>query len=112
MFKLNQTTTFTWPVTVSIPSDGGRHTKETFDAEFLRLPQSKLREMQQSIERGDLNDEMFVRQILVGWKGITSDGEEVPFSEHTLAQVLDITGVAGAIVMAYAEAQTGLIRKN
>lgn len=112
MFKINVSATFFWPVTVSLPADGGRHQKETFDAEFRRLPQSKLKEMQAAIERGELNDEGFVREVLVGWKGVTNEGEDVPFSETTLAQVLDITGVAGAIVVAYAEAQSGLQRKN
>ena len=112
MFKINQSTSFFWPVTVMLPADGGKHQKETFDAEFKRLPQSRLKEMQGLIERGEINDDAFVREVLLGWKGITDGGDEVPFSEGALSQVLDVSGVAGAIVMAYADAQSGLARKN
>ena len=35
MFRLNQSNTFLWPVTVSLPESGGKHSKETFDAEFV-----------------------------------------------------------------------------
>ena len=40
-FVLKQSDTYKWPVTVEIPIDGGRFDKQTFDAEFKRLPQER-----------------------------------------------------------------------
>jgi hypothetical protein len=112
MFKLKQTATYTWPVTVSVPTDGGRYEKETFDGEFRRMAQTRLKEMQAQIEAGKMTDDAFVREVLVGWRGVTNDGEEVPFSASALDTLLDIPQVAAALVVAFAESHSGLLRKN
>jgi len=112
MFKLNQTATYFWPVTVAVPADGGRHEKETFDGEFRRMSQSRLKDLQAQIEAGKMTDDGFVREVLVGWKGVTSGGEDVPFSASALDQLLDIPQVAASIVVAFAESHAGIIRKN
>ena len=36
MFKIVQNPTYTWPVTLELPADGGKTEKATFDAEFKR----------------------------------------------------------------------------
>lgn len=112
MFKLSQSPTFWWPVTVAFAADGGRHQKETFDAEFRRVPQSRLREMREAIERGEMGDAEFVREVMAGWRGVSDGGDEVPFSETALGRMMEIPGAAAAVVVAYAEAQSGLVRKN
>lgn len=109
MFKLKQTPTFTWPVEVNLPTDGGKFDKQTFDAVFKRRTTTEVKELQ---ERDGMSDPVFVREVLVGWSGITDEGEDVPFSDGALAQMLEIPGVSGAIVQAFYAAITGLKRKN
>ena len=112
MFKLKQTPTFKWPVEVNIATDGGKFVKETFDAEFKRVTQPELAELQRKIEAGELTDRALVQSIITGWDGVTEDGEPVPFSQQALGQMLDIPGAAAGIVFAFVQAQSGVVRKN
>jgi hypothetical protein len=108
MFKLSQSATFTWPVECQLPIDGGKFEKATFDAEFRRKTMSELSDMQEALK----TDAEFVREIMTGWKGVTDDGAEVPFSEAALGQMLAIPGVSASIVLAYRAAIVGLKQKN
>lgn len=109
MFKLQQSTTFTWPVEFNLPTDGGKFEKQTFDATFRRQTSDQIKERQ---DREGMTDLVFCRELVVGWKGITSDGEEVPFSADALEQVLQVPGAAAAMVQAFYVAVSGLKRKN
>jgi hypothetical protein len=109
-FVLKQTASYTWPVPLLIPVDGGRREKHSFDAEFKRLPQSRINEiikLARALEVGRADDEMLddktaAREILIGWSGITDDnGKDVPFSESALDQLLEIPTVAGQIIRAW-----------
>ena len=48
-FKLDQSGTYKWPVTVEVPMDNGKHDKHKFDGEFKRVTQSRIREMNELI---------------------------------------------------------------
>ena len=109
-FVLKQTASYTWPVPLLIPVDGGRREKHSFDAEFKRLPQSRINEiikLARALEmgRGDdesLDDKSAAREVLIGWTGITDDaGKELPFSESALAELLEIPTIAGQIIRAW-----------
>jgi hypothetical protein len=109
-FVLKQTASYTWPVPLLIPVDGGRREKHSFDAEFKRLPQSRINEiikLARALEmgRGDdesLDDKTAAKEILIGWAGITDDaGKELPFSESALAELLEIPTIAGQIIRAW-----------
>jgi hypothetical protein len=110
-FVLKQSATYTWPVPLLIPVDGGRREKHSFDAEFKRLPQTRIDEiikLARAVElgRSDETEELsqVPREILVGWHGITDDdGKEVPFSESALNQLLQIPTIPGQIVQAWFE---------
>lgn len=112
MFKLKQSASFFWPVSVNVPGDGGKFEKQTFDVEFKRATQAKLQDIQTQAEAGTVKDRDIAREVVVGWRGVTDDGAEVPFSAGTFDALLDVPTVAGAIVIAYAEAHAGLVRKN
>jgi len=112
MFKLNQSESFFWPVEILIPGDGGKFEKQTFDAQFKRKTQEDLLGLRSRIEAGELTDAGFAREVLLGWKGISENGEDVPFSETTLEQVLNVPNVATAIVVAFVNAHAGVARKN
>ena len=124
-FVLKQSTSYKWPVSVKLPADGGKFEKQTFDAEFKRLPQARINEIQTEVQArikaaersespdGGISDQSIADELLVGWAGVVdADGDEVPFSEATKQQLLDIPTVAAAIIVAYFESLTGTKAKN
>lgn len=112
MFKITQSQTYSWPVSVNIPTNGGQYDKQTFDGEFKRLSDARLKEIRSKVEADELTDADFAREVMVGWKGVTDGEQEVPFSAGALDQLLDIPGVSAAVVMAVIESLSGLKRKN
>lgn len=113
MFIISQKASYTWPVTVEFPVDGGKTERQTFDAEFRRIPQSRMADLRKQIEAGDVTDMDICLEVLTGWAGVTDDrGESVPFSEGAKAQLLDVPLVAAAVVMAWMQSLTGAKRKN
>lgn len=121
-FVLKQSTTYTWPVTLILPVDGGRREKHTFEGEFKRLPQTRINEIvrqARAMERGRfdeddvLEDQDAAKEILMGWSGVVDDdGAEIPFSDTLLDQLLEIPTVAGQIVRAWFESLEVAKRKN
>lgn len=67
-FVLAQTESYSWPVTVEFPIDGGRFEKQSFDAVFKRLPQTRIREIWDLIQAGELNDDELCAEVLTGWR--------------------------------------------
>lgn len=112
MFKIAQTATYTWPVSVEFPTDGGRNEKASFDVEYKRLSQTRLNEIRDSIEKGTITDADLAREAITGWSGITDADGPVPYSETARDQLLDIPMVASAIVMALFSSIAGAKRKN
>lgn len=124
-FVLKQSDSYTWPVSIKLPANGGKRERQTFDAEFKRLPQSRINEIQREVqlrvkanEKGEdtgegVSDQSIADEILVGWDGIIDgDGEPVPFSNAVKAQLLDVPMMAGALVAAYFESLVEQKRKN
>ena len=124
-FVLKQSSSYVWPVTVKLPISGGKFEKQTFDAEFKRLPQARINKIQievqariKSSERNEtaddsISDQTIADEILIGWAGVLDeDGDEVPFSESMKQQLLDIPTMASAIIVAYFDSLTGTKTKN
>ena len=88
-FVLKQSDTYTWPIQLILPVDGGRREKHTFDGEFKRLPQSRIneiikqaRKMESVVTDEDdfLEDQAAAKEVLVGWSGVVDDdNKEIPF---------------------------------
>lgn len=112
MFKIVQSNTYTWPVTIELPADGGKTSKASFDVEFHRFTQAKVDEVKQAVERGEMRDTDLARDAMVGWSGIVDENGPVPYSEAARDQLLDIPMVATAIVMALLGSIAGAKRKN
>ena len=124
-FVLKQSNSYVWPVTVKLPISGGKFEKQTFDAEFKRLPQARINKLQvevqariKSSERNEasddsISDQSIADELLIGWSGVLDeDGDEVPFSESMKQQLLDIPTLASAIIVAYFDSLTGVKTKN
>ena len=110
MFIISQTASYSWPVTVEVPVSGGKFEKQSFDAEFKRLPQSQIVELRDAEGTTDI---AFAREVLVGWKGIhDANKQELPYSESARDMLLDIPTVATAVVMAFFASLSGSKAKN
>lgn len=107
MFTLSKSNTYSWPVVVEFPVSGGKFHKETFDAEFLRLSQTEIAQIGETV-----NDKDAIKRVMVGWKGVTDNGEDLPFSEEALDRMLDIPLVSMAILAAYRDSVLGIKAKN
>ncbi len=112
MFKITQQPTYTWPVQVELPTDGGKVEKATFDVEFKRLTQSRVDEIRMAVERGEMRDIDLAREAMVGWTGVVDGDGPVPYSESARDQLLDIPMVSSAIVTALLGSLSGARRKN
>lgn len=113
MFKISQTQSYAWPVTVQIPIDGGKYEKQTFDVLFQRLPQSRIKEIGAKIEAGELTDKDLCKEVVTGWKGVHDEnGEELPYSIKARDQLLDVAMMEGTIAVAFFESIAGAKRKN
>ena len=121
-FVLKQSNTYTWPVALVLPVDGGRRDKHTFEGEFRRLPQTRINQivrLARASERGRLNDDEELldqdaaMELIAGWSGVVDDdSKEIPFSDSALTQLLEIPTVAGQIVRAWFESIDTAKRKN
>lgn len=108
--QIVQPATFSWPVKVQLPRDGGGFESATFDAVFKRLTRSQAEEMGQQVFAGQLAGVDAVRSILVGWSGVVDGSDAIPFSETNRERLLEIPGTAVAIFAAFTDAMDGKAR--
>jgi len=113
MFSISKSTSYKWPVSVETPADGGKWEKQTFDVEFKRLSQSRIKKLIVDAGEGNATDNEICREVVLDWSGIKdADGEPLPFSEAARDLILDEPGVAGAIVTAMLASLSGNKTKN
>lgn len=95
--------TYTWPVPVYMPIDGGRHKKDTFTGTFSRA--FTLDEITEGVE--DLP------KILVGWSDIIdSAGAQVAFTPAALAEYAKIPIFVSAVFEAWRNSFSQAKTKN
>lgn len=118
---LKDSDSYTWPIVYRQPVSGGRRDKQEFEAEFKRLPQSRITEIQELAQRRidnapnatDISDVTIADEVLVGWEGIVDgDGEPIPYSKGTKAQLLELPMMAGCLIEAYFTSLVEEKRKN
>jgi len=99
--------THKWPVTVSIPVDGGKFRKESFTIEFVKIGRSRFNELV------DQDEMTLVLSIVKGWEGVTDEeGDDVPYTDETAAELFDDPFVLRAVINAYADFFQGAQSKN
>lgn len=105
MFKLSDAPdTYTWPVVVEIPADGGNYREARFTARFQLQPQDVVDEVLQKIRDEDDQDEDtdLAVKLLVGWEDVQgADGQPLVYSDESKHALLNIPYVRGAVVRAY-----------
>ena len=119
---LKKRNSYTWPVTIIIPVDGGHKEKSSFAVEFKRLTQtriSEIRKLARKMEIGAIDDDEMLedqeaaKEIILGWDGVVDEeNKEIKFSEKRLNELLDIPTVAGQIVKAWFDSLETAKRKN
>lgn len=113
MFKLAVTPTYSWPVSVEIPTDGGKYDTATFQAVFKRGTVKEYEALYAKMESGELNFIDASREVLVGWDEVVGDGgQPVEFTPEARDKLLDIPRFAEAIFWAYVNSATGAKVKN
>lgn len=114
MFCIAQKATYTWPVVVELPEDGGKFARHTFEAEFRRLSKQEAERLIRSASQGELSDESLIEQIMVGWSAVhDADGEPLPFTPANLRRlVASHIQVPGAIVRAWLDSLGTARQKN
>lgn len=105
MFKIEKPKEITWPVTVSIPRDGGNTTKAIFTGKFKVLPNIEFN----AIYANGGNDEDLARNVLTGWGNDLCDesGNPMEFNEENLSLAVAMPYVRNGIVAAYLELSQG-----
>lgn len=99
-FVRKKVTTYTWPVPVFSPADGGGFNKETIDLEFLKISRSELEGMKDNVA--------LLRKVVKGWKGYNDDaGEEIPFSVAALDELLEDTAFVPCAAKAFWDSLNG-----
>lgn len=105
MFKIEKPKEIIWPVTVSIPRDGGVTAKATFTGKFRILSGSEFN----AIYANGGSDEDLVRNVLTGWGTDLRDesDQSMDFNEENLNLIASVPYIRAAIVAAYLELAHG-----
>lgn len=109
MFKIAASETYTAPVTVELP---GVKNKQVFDAEFKRLTLGEISKLLAHAANSKIDDTDFCHEVMAGWKGVSDENGELPFSPVNLGTLLNIFPVAACIVNAYTASLSGARLKN
>lgn len=119
MFHLlkNLSDTYTWPVTVMTPGDGGKVIAIKFDARFNRLPVDRVREMTRSAEEMPEGEKPMtipqaVAEALVEIQYKDDSGKVEIASAEDQARLLALVGADVAIWAAFRSSMSGEKAKN
>ncbi len=116
MFKIDrQKASYTCPVTVHKPIDGGKFQKGTFTAEFAYLEQEEIDQVLENARQNRDNGDLCAR-AWIGWKTdlVGEDDAPFPFSEENKTALLGIPYMRGAVLDAFVKSigGEGARRKN
>jgi hypothetical protein len=124
MFVVNQSGTYFWPVSFKIPVDDGQ-AEMTFSAKFKRLTTAEAEKLAldcqlfyRAAELGYIDDDtrrpvQMAKDVLVGWRDVrNAEGDDIPFTEESLAEVMSIHGCALGVMKAWQESLSGGRVKN
>ena len=60
---LKDSDSYSWPITYRLPVSGGRREKQEFEAEFKRLPQSRITEIQALVQKRVDGEEVEISDV-------------------------------------------------
>jgi hypothetical protein len=117
MFKLVVSPAYWWPVHVSLPAAGeavgGVVEKADFEVEFIRMGEEQFLKLAQETSEGRIGDRDLVPRVIRNFRHVQDDtGASLPYSTANLATLLDVPGVASAIVAAFFASRHPAAEKN
>lgn len=119
MFKLlnELTETYTWPVSMKVPGNGGKAITLKFDAVFNRLPADRMREIMRSKEDLPEGEEPrtirdVVDEALAGINYKDDEGKEARATDDEKDELLNVIGADVAIYVSLLASFRGEKQKN
>lgn len=117
MFKLAVSPAYWWPVEVQMPAAGeaagGVVEKADFEVEFIRMGEEQFVKLAQEISDKRISDRDLVPRIIRNFRHVQDDtGASLAYSAANLATLLDVPGVASAIVAAFFASRHPAAEKN
>ena len=101
MFKVAQSDSYKYKVTVEMNGEGGQKEKSSFSVQFKRLSQSEFTEL---VQTENLTFEALKAQVLAGWDGLVgSDNQPLEFNEANRAALFEIPEARFALREAFWE---------
>lgn len=100
--------TYFWPIVAHVAEDGKVVEKNLFEAEFKRLTQRELPDL----ENLSLVDQ--IKALVVGWRGAKDmDNQDIPFAPETLSDLLnDFPEIVVLLFEAFQQSHSLVKRKN
>lgn len=106
-FVRKKVANYKWPVTVEVPSDGGRFEKQTFDATFKRLGRTEFSKL------ADKGDTELLEAVLDGWDGVLDeDDKPVAYTAANRRDLFEDPYFCRGVIKAYLESLEGAQVKN
>lgn len=117
MFKLAISPAYWWPVEVALPgageAAGGVVEKADFEVEFIRMGEEQFVKLAQEVQERRIGDVDLVPRVIRNFRKVQDDtGASLPYSAANLATLLDVPGVASAIVAAFFASRRPAAEKN
>jgi len=113
-FVIKKDKSYTWPITISEPVDGGQFNDQKVRVKFKMLSQGRIDEIVKNEAEEDAD---ILNDVLIGWDdGVFKDesGADLAFNEDNKDLILSVPFVRGALVKGFFESIAGkaLRRKN
>ncbi|MDO9139811.1 MAG: hypothetical protein Q7U38_05745 [Methylobacter sp.] len=113
-FVIKKEKAYTWPITISEPSDGGGFVDQKVRVKFKMLPQARIDEV---IRNEAEQDADILSDVLIGWDdGTFNDeaGNGLPFNVENKDLILSVPFIRNALIKGFFESIAGkqFKRKN
>ena len=113
-FIIKKDKSYTWPVTISEPVDGGTFNDQKVRVKFKMLSQGRIDEVVKNEAEEDAD---ILTDVLIGWDdGVFKDesGADLVFNEENKDLILSVPFVRGALIKGFFESIAGKAfkRKN
>jgi len=107
MFQLKKDNCVWWPVTICVPTDGGKVSEYPCQVKFEIVSQD---EFDLLTGGGDIS---LIKGLLKGWKEIGDvEGKDLPYNDENIKAILMIPYVRTSFIRAYMQAAAGAPVKN
>lgn len=112
MFKLTPIKSINWPVTVSVPQDGGTTKKYKFTVQFDLISHQEYKDFFKDAKDGEPGGEGDIgiaRRVVTGWQNDLCDesGNPLEYNEENKERLINTSYARGAIITSYIDCSQG-----